>query len=319
MSRLTDSIPKGSIFWIKWELEDLNGNKFNPPQYHYYNAKATGKKRNNMFQVEYDDGFKEYYSIRGINTRTNNILTDAAYNNGEIITAEEKQPRVGPEFQAVVDASPGPEVPNTKFRRNALQLVPLTIKEIEEQDANTQLSAAVQADMDKSGMSKTGYEGGKQSVSKEAASYFEEFPLYDIGADALSALEILGGGRRRKKKRKTRKKRKGGRKKTRRKKKKRKTRRRRKRKRRTKKAGLTTRSKLEEGIEGCIKLKESNKIRDCRNIGGLKNYHQEQTKKWWKKKIHLPHPHMPHLKTSTEKHNEKMRDMDWDLGSFGKN
>ena len=208
MSRLTDSIPKGSIFWIKWELEDLNGNKFNPPQYHYYNAKATGKKRNNMFQVEYDDGFKEYYSIRGINTSTNNILTDAAYNNGEIITAEEKQPRVGPEFQAVVDASPGPEVPNTKFRRNALQLVPLTIKEIEEQDANTQLSAAVQADMDKSGMSKTGYEGGKQSVSKEAASYFEEFPLYDIGADALSALEILGGGRRRKKKRKTRKKRK---------------------------------------------------------------------------------------------------------------
>ena len=56
MSRLTDSIPKGSIFWIKWELEDLDGKKFVPPQYHYYNAKATGKKRNNMFQVEYDDG-----------------------------------------------------------------------------------------------------------------------------------------------------------------------------------------------------------------------------------------------------------------------
>merc|ERR1712100_551408 len=42
--------------------------------------------------------------------------------------------------------------------------------------------------------------GGKPSVSKETVSYFEEFPLYDIGADALSALEILGGGRRRKKK-----------------------------------------------------------------------------------------------------------------------
>ena len=100
MSRLTDSIPKGSIFWIKWELEDLDGNKFVPPQYHYYNAEATGKKRNNMFQVQYEDRTKEYYSIRGINTRTKNILTDAAYNNGEIITAEEKQPRVGPEFQA---------------------------------------------------------------------------------------------------------------------------------------------------------------------------------------------------------------------------
>ena len=317
MSRLTDSIPKGSIFWIKWELEDLDGNKFNPPQYHYYNAKATGKKRNNMFQVEYDDGFKEYYSIRGINTSTNNILTDAAYNNGEIITAEEKQPRVGPEFQAVVDASPGPELPNTKFRQNALQLVPLTIKEIEEQDANTQLSAAVQADMDKSGMSKTGYEGGKKSVGKEAVSYFEEFPLYDIGADALSALEILGGGKCRKR---TRKRRKGGRKKTRKKRKRKKTRRkRRKRKRRTKKAGFTSRSKLEEGIEGCNKLKESSKILDCRNIGGLKNYHQQQTKQSFFKKIHLPHrPHF-HRETKTERHNREMRDMEWDFGSFGKN
>ena len=318
MSRLTDSIPKGSIFWIKWELEDLDGKKFVPPQYHYYNAKATGKKRNNMFQVEYDDGTKEYYSIRGINTRTKNILTDAAYNNGEIITAEEKQPRVGPEFQAVVDASPGPELPNSKFRQNALQLVPLTNKEIEDQDASTELSAAVQADMNKSGLSKTGYEGGKPSVSKEAVSYFEEFPLYDIGADALSALEILGGGRRSKKK--TRKRRKGGRKKTRKKRKRKKTRRkRRKRKRRTKKAGLTPRSKLEEGIEGCIKLKESNKIRDCRNIGGLKKYHQEQTKKSFFKKIHLPHrPHF-HRETKTERHNREMRDMEWDLGSFGKN
>ena len=155
--------------------------------------------------------------------------------------------------------------------------------------------------------------GGKKSIREETVSYFEEFPLYDIGADALSALEILGGGRRRKKK--TRKRRKGGRKKTRKKRKRKKTR----RKRRTKKAGLTPRSKLEEGIEGCIKLKESNKIRDCRNIGGLKKYHQEQTKKSFFKKIHLPHrPHF-HRETKTERHNKEMRDMDWDFGSFGKN
>ena len=165
-SKLSDNIKKNSVFWIKWELEDLQGNKFNPPQYHYYKAKATGKKRNNMFQVRYDDGTEQYYSTRGVNTRTKNILTDGAYNNGNIITAEEKQPRVGPEFQAVVDASPGPKLPNSKFRQNALQLVPLTNKEIEEQDANTQLSAAVQADMDKSGMSKDGYEGGKHRKRK---------------------------------------------------------------------------------------------------------------------------------------------------------
>ena len=51
--------------------------------------------------------------------------------------------------------------------------------------------------------------GGKKSIREETVSYFEEFPLYDIGADALSALEILGGGRRTKKKRKSRKKRGG--------------------------------------------------------------------------------------------------------------
>ncbi len=208
--------------------------------------------------------------------------------------------------------------------------------------------------------------GGNPSVSKETVSYFEEFPLYDIGADALSALEILGGGKRRKKK--TRKKRGGkdceenlkiciekwtessntlkkqidlveelqrdneklkdmlhlkygGRKrKTRRRKKKRKTKKRRKRrKRRTKKAGVISRSKLEEGIEGCNKLKESSKILDCRNIGGLKNYHQQQTKQSFFKKIHLPHrPHF-HRETKTERRNREMRDMEWDFGSFGKN
>ena len=35
-----------------------------------------------------------------------------------------------------------------------------------------------------------------------------------------------------------------------------------------------------------MELKESNKIRDCRNIGGLKKYHQEQTKK------RRPKPHL---------------------------
>ena len=94
---------------------------------------------------------------------------------------------------------------------------------------------------------------------------------------------------------------------------------RRKRKRRTKKAGFTSRSKLEEGIGGCNKLKESSKILDCRNIGGLKNYHQQQTKKGFFKKIHLPHrPHF-HRETKTERHNREMRDMEWDFGSFGKN
>ena len=121
------------------------------------------------------------------------------------------------------------------------------------------------------------------------------------------------GGRRKKKK--TRKRRKGGRKKTRKKRKRNKTR----RKRRTKKAGFTSRSKLEEGIEGCNKLKESSKILDCRNIGGLKNYHQQQTKKSFFKKIHLPHrPHF-HRETKTERHNREMRDMEWDFGSFGQN
>ena len=34
------------------------------------------------------------------------------------------------------------------------------------------------------------------------------------------------------------------------------------------------------------------------------------------KKMPHPHlPHMPHLKTSTDKHNEKMRNMEWgDMG-----
>ncbi len=47
-SKLSDNIPKDSIFWIKWELEDQQGNKFDPPQYHYYHSTATGEKRNNM-------------------------------------------------------------------------------------------------------------------------------------------------------------------------------------------------------------------------------------------------------------------------------
>ena len=167
MSRLTDSIPKGSVFWIKWELEDLQGNKFNPPQYHYYKAEATGKKRNNMFQVRYDDGTEQYYSTRGVNTRTKNILTEDAYNDGNIITIGEKQPRVGDEFQAVVDASPnGPGIPMSKFAQNALNLVPLTNKEIEQQDASTELPAEVQKDMEKAGMSKKGYGGGKRRKKK---------------------------------------------------------------------------------------------------------------------------------------------------------
>ena len=157
-SKLSDNIEKNSVFWIKWELEDLQGNKFNPPQYHYYKAEATGKKRNNMFQVKYDDGTEQYYSTRGVNTRTKNILTEDAYNDGNIITIGEKQPRVGDEFQAVVDASPnGPGIPMSKFAQNALNLVPLTKKEIEQQDASTELPAEVQKDMEKAGRSKEGW------------------------------------------------------------------------------------------------------------------------------------------------------------------
>ena len=33
MSRLTDSIPKGSVFWIKWELEDLAFKFLEPEEY----------------------------------------------------------------------------------------------------------------------------------------------------------------------------------------------------------------------------------------------------------------------------------------------
>lgn len=167
-SKLSDNIEKNSVFWIKWELEDLEGKKFDPPQYHYYKAEATGKKRNNMFQVRYDDGTEQYYSTRGINTRTKNILTEVAYNDGNIITIGEKQPRVGSAFQAVIAASPnGPDIPISKFAQNALNLVPLTIEEIEQQDRDTHLSVAVEADMKKSGMSRKGHEGGRRRRKKK--------------------------------------------------------------------------------------------------------------------------------------------------------
>ena len=101
-------------------------------------------------------------------------------------------------------------------------------------------------------------------------------------------------------------------------KKKRKTRRRR-RKRRTKKAGFIRQSKINKGVEGCNKLKESNKINACRNIGGLENYKKQQSKKNFFKKLNLPHrPHF-HRETKTERHNREMAQEQWDFGSFGKN
>jgi hypothetical protein len=110
-------------------------------------------------------------------------------------------------------------------------------------------------------------------------------------------------------------------KKRRRKKKKRKTQRRRKRSRkrrktRRKRAGNSTfikESKINEGIQGCNTLLHSiSEVHKCRNMGGLKNY---KKKKMLLGKIHLPRfnrPHLPHMKTSTEKHNDILANMDWD-------
>ena len=89
-----------------------------------------------------------------------------------------------------------------------------------------------------------------------------------------------------------------------------------KKKTRRKKAGkFIHQSKVNEGIQGCNTLRQT-EILACRDLGGLKNYKKQQSKKKWLKKMPHPHlPHMPHLKSRVEKHNEEMRNMEWgDMG-----
>lgn len=119
--------------------------------------------------------------------------------------------------------------------------------------------------------------------------------------------ESLYKGGKRRKKRKTRKKKK-------RKTRKRKRRLRKRRKTRKKRAGKSTfikQSKINEGIQGCNTLHSISEIHKCRNMGGHKKY----KKKKMLGKIHLPQfkrPHLPHMKTESENHNEILANMEWE-------
>ena len=187
-------IPEGTIFYIKWDMK--------PSGYKYYKAFATGKNyKNGNFDVRYaEDGTmaKPKPNRKNINDESRYLLSEQEYLNTVSKYPPKKVP-IGEEHQAVVTAFGEPSSVRGMVQVDTTTdnlKVPMKNKEAED-------------DMERQGLSEEGWlkdGGGNKNLGVETVDYFKDFAAYDIGANVLEALAILGGG---KKKKKTRKKRGG--------------------------------------------------------------------------------------------------------------
>lgn len=147
--RKDEHIKPGTIFYVKWNMED--GSK------RYFKAFATGKNKDGQFEIKYvQDGSTEMRRISTIDDRSKTLISQEKYNNTKSAYPPKKTP-VGEDYQ--VGELP-PVGTNTSYER-AKSMKPLTSRELQIMSATPLTNQEAAKDMHDSGMSEEGWKGGK--------------------------------------------------------------------------------------------------------------------------------------------------------------
>ena len=138
-----EDIKKGTIFYVKWDMEDGSSK--------YFKAIATGENKGGEFEILYtQDNSTEIRMRSTIDDRSKTLISKETYNN-TISAYPPKKPSVGDDYQV----GELPQMGTNNSNERALSMVPLTDEEIMRKTPLTNLEA--KKDMHKTGMSQKGY------------------------------------------------------------------------------------------------------------------------------------------------------------------
>ena len=147
--RKYEDIKAGTIFYVKWNMEDGTER--------YFKAVSTGKNKGGKFEIKYtQDGSTEMRKISTIDNRSKTLISQEIYNNTISAYPPKKTP-VGEDYQVGELPSVGT---NTSYER-AKSMKPLTNREIQIMSATPLINPVAAKDMHDSGMSEEGWKGGK--------------------------------------------------------------------------------------------------------------------------------------------------------------
>ena len=140
-----EDIKKGTIFYVKWDMEDGSSK--------YFKAIATGENKGGKFKIQYtQDGSTEMRKRSTIDDRSKTLITQETYNN-TISAYPPKKPSVGEEHQV----GELPPVGTNTTEHRALSMVPLTTRDIQIMSATPLTNEEARKDMDRAGRSKEGW------------------------------------------------------------------------------------------------------------------------------------------------------------------
>ena len=141
--RKYEDIKAGTIFYVKWNMEDGTER--------YFKAVSTGKNKGGKFEIKYtQDGSTEMRKISTIDNRSKTLISQEIYNNTISAYPPKKTP-VGEDYQV----RELPQIGTNNSHQRALSMVPLTDEEIRSEIPLTNEDAV--KDMDRAGKSQQGW------------------------------------------------------------------------------------------------------------------------------------------------------------------
>ena len=143
--RKEEHIKVGTIFYVKWNMEDGTER--------YFKAFATGKNKGGKFEIRYSqDGSTEMRKISTIDDRSETLISQEIYNTTKSAYPPKKTP-VGEDHQVGELPSVGT---NTNYER-AKSMKPLTRRQILIDSVTPLTNREADEDMERAAKSQEGY------------------------------------------------------------------------------------------------------------------------------------------------------------------